>query len=277
MGLSTVPPPTLAGLFQLHEAHVATVPYENIEPLLGRPPALDFETLESKIILQRRGGYCFECNSLFRRLLQDMGFDVKVYVGRMHFGRPTPGPRSHMILDVLVDDVHWLVDVGFSGLGFVTPLPLVAHVVSRQFGDEYRLVPKPRVGLVLQRRAFDESLNGDQGEADGDGTLWLDLYSFVPEEAFELDIVQGNHFTATHEKSPFLHHPMFGHTTRTHRFFIRSSTLIVGHPGAKSEYIPMESAEAIVAAAESYGVPFADPDDRHKLTTKIAALWPGLK
>jgi N-hydroxyarylamine O-acetyltransferase len=57
---------TLAVLRDLVYAHATAISYESIDVLLDRPPTLDLETLQRKMISQRRGGYCFEHNFLFR-------------------------------------------------------------------------------------------------------------------------------------------------------------------------------------------------------------------
>ena len=52
-------------LFQLHEAHFKTVPYENLDIFLyGKVADLDAESVYEKIVNNHRGGYCFELNGL---------------------------------------------------------------------------------------------------------------------------------------------------------------------------------------------------------------------
>src|ERR1700747_2544917 len=68
--------PTLATLRGLVAAHAAAISYESIDVLLDRPPKLDLDVLQRKMIGGRRGGYCFEQNMLFRGGLRALGFDV---------------------------------------------------------------------------------------------------------------------------------------------------------------------------------------------------------
>jgi len=58
--------PTLETLRGLVGAHAAAISYESIDVLLDRPPKLDLDSLQRKMISRRRGGYCFEQNMLFR-------------------------------------------------------------------------------------------------------------------------------------------------------------------------------------------------------------------
>ena len=52
--------PTLPVLRAVIAAHTVTIPFENIDVLLGRPPKLDVRSLQRKMIAGGRGGYCFE-------------------------------------------------------------------------------------------------------------------------------------------------------------------------------------------------------------------------
>jgi N-hydroxyarylamine O-acetyltransferase len=74
--LAAPPPPTAAGLADLHLAHATHIPFENIDVLLRRPIRLDPESLHKKLVLDGRGGYCFEQNLLFSRVLEKLGFRV---------------------------------------------------------------------------------------------------------------------------------------------------------------------------------------------------------
>lgn len=57
-------------------AHVQTIPFENLDVLLGRPIELEPSALERKLIHDRCGGYCLEQNSLLLCVLTDVGFDA---------------------------------------------------------------------------------------------------------------------------------------------------------------------------------------------------------
>ena len=49
--------PTRATLEGLHLAHATRVPFENLDVLLGRPIRLDLDSLQAKLVRDRRGGY----------------------------------------------------------------------------------------------------------------------------------------------------------------------------------------------------------------------------
>lgn len=114
---------TLGTLRALHRAHLLAIPYENLDIHLGVPLTLDPEAMFTKLVDERRGGWCYEMNGLFGRVLETLGFDLRYLSGAV--GRATHGWRAqgnHLVLLVRLDR-PWIADVGF-GDGFLTPLPL---------------------------------------------------------------------------------------------------------------------------------------------------------
>ena len=64
-----------AALRELHERHLATVPFENLDVILGVPIVLEEDRLLAKVI-GGRGGYCYELNTAFAALLRALGFEL---------------------------------------------------------------------------------------------------------------------------------------------------------------------------------------------------------
>lgn len=114
--------PTAEALAELHERHVMTVPFENVDFHLRRPMDIGAGAIE-KIVTRRRGGTCYELNGAFSELLRALGYDVTVLAGRV-IEHGVPGPvLGHMLLRVVAADspYPWLVDVGY-GRGARRPL-----------------------------------------------------------------------------------------------------------------------------------------------------------
>lgn len=109
--------PSVETLRLLHRAHVLTVPFENLDIHLGRSISLDPSALFRKIVLSRRGGYCFELNGLFALLLEQLGFSVTRLAARVLYGGEGVRPRSHQLLLVQIGESRWIADVGFGGNG----------------------------------------------------------------------------------------------------------------------------------------------------------------
>jgi N-hydroxyarylamine O-acetyltransferase len=185
IGLSGTP--TIA---EVHRAHVASIPFENLDPQRGVPVSLAPGEIERKLVAERRGGYCFEQNLLLKSALEALGAEVETLLGRVRVGAP-PGsvrPRSHLVLRVHSGGETWHADVGFGRGTLLEPVPFGPQGEFDQSGWKFRVIEQPPE-LVLQ--AFE------------DGS-WLDLYGFVPEPAPMVDLETSNWYTCTHPRSPFV-------------------------------------------------------------------------
>src|SRR5688572_5787925 len=81
-------PATLDTLAAIHALHPAAIPFENLDPFLGRPVRLDLPSLERKLVDERRGGYCFEHNLLLAAVLRRLGFAVTGLAARVLWNQP---------------------------------------------------------------------------------------------------------------------------------------------------------------------------------------------
>lgn len=121
-------------LTALHRAHLLAIPYENLDIHLGRPLTLDPDHIFHKLVDEQRGGWCYEMNGLFGRVIQSIGFDVHCVAGAV--GRATRGDSvegNHLVLIVTLDQ-PWIADVGF-GDAFIDPLPLQPATYRQGFLD----------------------------------------------------------------------------------------------------------------------------------------------
>lgn len=133
--------PSLELLRSLHTCHLMSVPFEDLTVHCGGQVQLDLPVLYEKIVDQRRGGFCFENNSLFYWLLTQLGFQVTVLSGQVKnsiTSRYGP-PFDHLILMVHLEGKRWLCDVGFGSAGFTVPLSLETSGLQEQGHRVYRL------------------------------------------------------------------------------------------------------------------------------------------
>jgi N-hydroxyarylamine O-acetyltransferase len=142
--------PTGDTLRQLQVAHLMSVPFENLSIHAGEPIVLDDELLFAKVVLRRRGGFCYELNGLFAWLLRSLGFRVTMLAAEVMNARGEWGlPFDHMALLVTLEE-RWLVDVGF-GESFIEPLRFEPHLEQMQGRYLYRLEPDGARFLVMRR------------------------------------------------------------------------------------------------------------------------------
>ena len=131
-----------------------SVPFENLSIHAGEPIVLDEDALFTKIVDQRRGGFCYECNGLFAGLLRELGFNVVMLGAGVAHATGGFGPIfDHMALMVTLDE-RWLVDVGF-GDSFLEPLRLDSRADQVQGTRSFRLVDEDE-HVVLLRKDGDE-------------------------------------------------------------------------------------------------------------------------
>jgi N-hydroxyarylamine O-acetyltransferase len=179
--------PTLSTLAQLVACHARSIPFENIDAIARRVPALDLESLQRKLVATRRGGYCFEQNNLLLAGLENIGFSVRRLEARVRARVPDEvvTGRTHMALCVTLDDTDYLADVGFGGLAPIAPLRLAERGEQPTPSGAYRFV-EAGADLLLQARTHEG---------------WNDCYRIGPDQPHPIDEEIGNWFVATHPKS----------------------------------------------------------------------------
>lgn len=124
-------------LRRLHRGHLLAISYENLDIHRGGVLTLDENLIFEKIVLQRRGGWCFEMNGLMAWALRQIGFEVTLMAGAVN--RPVLGDLAegnHLVLRVDLARPY-LADAGF-GTGFLEPLPL-AEGSYRQGFQTYQI------------------------------------------------------------------------------------------------------------------------------------------
>jgi N-hydroxyarylamine O-acetyltransferase len=188
IGVSRPPAPALEGLVALHRAHCAAIPFENLDILLGRPIALEPAALEAKLVRARRGGYCFEQNTLFKAVIEGLGFRTTALAARVRAGTTGIRPRTHMLLRVGLPEGAYVADVGFGADGLVHPVALVEGAETWVGSTGHRLRREGQSWVL-------------EGNTTGD---WTDLYAFTLEPQYPVDFEMANHFTSTHPRSPFV-------------------------------------------------------------------------
>lgn len=187
--------PDLQALRGIVAGHTRAIPFENLDPLLGRTVRLDPEPLVDKLVRSGRGGYCFEQNLLLSHALAALGFRVVGLVARVRWGVPPEivTPRTHMVVRVDLDEGPFVVDVGFGGTTPTAPLRLEPDLVQETPHERLRLRSSPSGWEV-------------QVEIDGE---FRAMYTFDQQEQHRGppgggDYELPNWFTSAHPSSHFL-------------------------------------------------------------------------
>ena len=172
--------PDIEVLHSVLRHHVCAVPFENLDVQLGRPVTTDVDAAYEKIIVNGRGGWCYEQNGLFGWALSEIGFDVtRVAAAVMRQERGDIAAANHLCLLVREpeSDARYLADVGFGG-SLLRPIELLEA--------EHQQVPY-RLGL--------------RNLADGSWRFWED--NGGGEFSFDFDARPADEF-ALSQKCDFL-------------------------------------------------------------------------
>lgn len=232
--------PSADCLRELHLAHALHVPFENIDVLLRRPIKLDLESLYKKLVEDRRGGYCFEQNTLFAAVLEEIGFRVTRLAARVRLGASGVGSRSHMLLRVEADGELWLADVGFGGEALLVPIPWRPGEIAEQFEWRFRLLTEGSNFLLQMLRPGG----------------WLDLYAFNLEEQYPVDYVVANHYTSTYPESFFLKRLMVHLPGPSERLTLVNRRLIERRAESASESLLPDDEAILGVLAGRFGLHF---------------------
>lgn len=231
IGFMGEPRVDVASLRALATAHIAAIPFENLDPLLGTPVRLELAAIEHKLVESGRGGYCFEQNGLFIAALRAIGFEVSGLIARVLWNKPEDAEvaQTHMLLRVEVAGESWLADVGFGSMALGGALRLVADEAQPTSLEPFRLVTDG-VHWRTQALVRDE---------------WRTLYRFRLQPAEAIDYVVANHFTSTYPSSHFLHSLIAARTLADRRLGLRDREFVVHALGQASVRRTLQGTEEI--------------------------------
>lgn len=162
---------SVANLRQIQKRHLLTIPFDNtlnadanrgVEVL--DDVEIDDDAIFAEIVEGTRGGVCYELNGLMRRLLTELGYDVRILAAAVLQVNGNFGPDlEHIFNCVLIDGETYLVDVGLAGPSFLEPLRLTEEAQT-QYGVDYRIIEQEDGYYLVQRRPK--------------GAQWSPLYKF---------------------------------------------------------------------------------------------------
>ena len=257
IGFRSKPGPDLDTLRTLHLLHPSAIPFENLSTLIGEPVRLELDALEDKLIERRRGGYCFEQNTLFQAVLESIGFEVLPLAARVVWNqeRGLVNPRTHMALLVDVDGASYLCDVGFGGATLTAPLAFEPGVVQQTPHEPFR-VEQTGTGYAL---------------AVNLGSQWRTAYEFDLQPQQAIDYEAMNYFVATHPSSHFRHMLMAGRPDAEGRYALGGTVLSRYRTGKPMERQTLASADALAETLEnSFGISLPPGPELRSALERIA-------
>lgn len=228
IGFAGEPKPDLATLQQLHYLHPLAISFENLDPWLGRCPLLDEAAILAKLVDGGRGGYCFEHNQLFLRVLATLGYVVSGLAARVIVADARLA-RTHMALQVGCEGRAWLVDVGFGGLTMTGPLDLGLGSEQPGSHEPWRLEQHP-AAFLLSACVLGE---------------WRPQYCFSLEVQTPGDYLMANWYVATWPESRFRHELIAARPDRVGRHALLNRRYVRHFPDQPSQETQLASAREL--------------------------------
>lgn len=223
IGYSGSRAPTLDTLHALTKAHATSIPFENLDVLLGHPIELEMDSVFDKLVTRRRGGYCFEQNTLFLSVLESLGFAAEPLSARVRLNRPRDflPPRTHVFLRVTVAGEPWLTDVGVGAASLTSAIRFVA--------DEPQVTPHDTRRLVREGAVWMHQVRW--------GDTWQDVYDYTGEGMPPIDREVANWFTSAHPRSHFRGRVMVARALPDGgRISVQDRELTIRDPGGRTSH-----------------------------------------
>lgn len=210
--------PDLPFLSHLQKQHMLRIPFENLDIIQGKTIQLDFKAFFNKLIVNKRGGFCYELNGLFYRLLQELVFETFMLSGQVARSEDEYGPEfDHMLLLVRFDK-EYIVDVGF-GDSVRSPLEISGKEVVDVSGT-YRIKQDP---FKHNGYFFQKLIEGK----------WISEFKFTTIPRQLRDFENMCHYQQTSPDSYFTHKPMITLATHDGRITLSGENLTITERGTK--------------------------------------------
>lgn len=142
--------PTLEVLTKLQKQHLLSVPFENLD--IHLKIKIDPGNSYEKIVIRNRGGFCYELNGLFYRLLKRLGYEVKMVSARVFDKVKGYGAEfDHLVIIAKIGNNNYLVDVGFGEFSF-HPLKIEMNKEQTDPRGIFRIEEHDRNYLVVKKK-----------------------------------------------------------------------------------------------------------------------------
>ncbi|MGH0519368.1 arylamine N-acetyltransferase family protein [Bacillus toyonensis] len=217
---------------QLMYGMAQTVPFENLNVLENNFKEISKENLKEKILVNNRGGLCYELNPTMYYFLKDFGLDVYLVSGTVYNAANSIWAVDSGHIATVLKHHHelYLIEVGFGSYLPLAPVPFSGEVVHSVTGD-YRIRKETteKGNYILEMRKNNEFL--DQSSADD----WTLGYAFYIEEVDETKANTAQKIIVEHEGSPFNKVPLIVKLTHDGHVSLTKDRLTITKDGTKSK------------------------------------------
>ena len=134
----------------LQQSHLSRVPFENLDIHAGKKIGL--KNNYEKIVIRRRGGFCYELNGLFYELLASLGFELQLVSARVYSRKLQEfGPVfDHVAIIATIGNEKYLVDVGFGEFSY-SPLKMEFDLLQQDRSGNFMITQFDKTHLSVGR------------------------------------------------------------------------------------------------------------------------------
>jgi len=175
---------SLAFVQELQQKHLSHFTFNSIAVLLDEEISLDNAKIVEKIVTQKRGGYCFEHNSLMHDILKSLGFSVRLLVAKVLLNQDIDVPKTHRVTLLSFEGEEYLVDVGFGA--YCPSFPIKISDLS--IYDKYRVIKNEESDYKLEVETQND---------------YFTLYKFNLNNYTQADCLMGNFYSSNYKNAVF--------------------------------------------------------------------------
>lgn len=216
----------LETLRKINQLHPKYIPFENIDSYTGTVPSLEVNDIFKKLVIDSRGGYCYEQNLLLSEVLRYLGFDVKLQLGRVVWGRQEDSiaTQTHLLLIVDFEGKKYVADCGFGTATLTTPILLDEQ--------EQQQTPNGIFKISHQGETYTLWMWKEQ---------WLPVYRFILEHVEPADLDISNWYLSTHPDSHFKNKLILSKVDENVRYTYTDHVLNIRSDNGAKESISIEN------------------------------------
>jgi Arylamine N-acetyltransferase len=186
--LNITPAADIDFLTQLHHAHFYSIPFENFGMKENAAGKLSYDEIASNIMVNHRGGICFEFSLLLEALFKHAGIIFHKRLARVLI--PYTTPATHQFFIVTLDNQRWIFDIGFGAKGPRAPILLSEGYAHHHPFLSSRVNRHPVYGWIVSVK-----------EMSKPDASWEAIYAFHDTDALEPDIQMAHFYTLHHPES----------------------------------------------------------------------------
>lgn len=233
-------PPSLPFLKILQRQHLLHIPFENLDIHWGKEILLDNNKIFDKVVRLKRGGFCYELNSIFFLLLSNLGFRCYLASAKtlQENGKLSPD-FEHMCILVQLEGNYYLCDVGY-GRGPISPLLVKGNQMQISLNQFYRIRQVPESGWWLE-----ESVNGQTFDRK---------YLFSPKKRNLIEFVDRCQYQQRNPGSHFKRGKMITQATSGGRKTLTEKLLVIDNNGEKKQHTILNQDDFYIKLEEHFDI-----------------------